>query len=427
MLKTRATRYAAAKHSRQRLILPRLHVYEMVYSHCLRNGRCVCSSTALISLIYYNNHYGGLPKTKVFLYHSSELDPQALAALNIFRSLNRTSSHVLITDSTVAELYLTRLLACFEGLQIRLHPIVTTPGELTKSIQTYAKLLGQCAAFGLDRESSVISFGGGVVKDLAGFLASTLYRGLNLVHIPMTLLAQVDAAIDCNQSINLPTGKNLAGTWYSPSEIWVNTAFLRSLDERWIRDGLSESIKIALCHSPKFLDLLNEAAVSDLDWLGRIIYTSVSLKTETLKGESETEDAVKQYGHTIGHAIEHLSAGGLGHGESIAIGMCISAELGLLAGLSDSITLEKHYRIFRRLALPTQIPEYQVADQILAQIRFDKHFLKGEMYAPTLKCVGTFAHSETGSTMVPFSEDLILLALKRNETRRHATRNGCKL
>ncbi|CAO2657095.1 Nn.00g058980.m01.CDS01 [Neocucurbitaria sp. VM-36] len=380
-----------------------------------------------MSLRYYNNHYSGLPRTKVLLYHSSELDPKALTALNIFSSLNKRSNHVLITDSTVAELYLARLLTCFSGLQMRIHPIVINPGELTKSIQTYVKLLGQCAALGLDRESSVISFGGGVVKDLAGFLASTLYRGLNLVHIPTTLLAQVDAAVDCNQSINLPTGKNLVGTWYSPSEIWINTAFLQSLDERWIRDGLSESIKIALCHSPDFLDLLDEAAVSDSDWLGRVVATSVSLKTETLKGESETEDAIKQYGHTIGHAIEHLSAGTLGHGESIAIGMCVNAEIGLLAGLSDSMTLEKHYKIFQRLALPTVIPEYQDPSQVLAQIRFDKFFLKGGMYAPTLNCLGAFAHSETGSPMIQFSEDLILLALKRNSTRRQRKKNACKL
>jgi 3-dehydroquinate synthase len=339
----------------------------------------------------------------------------------MFSSLVKTSEHVLITDSNVAELYLVQLIECLEGLHIRAHPIIVTAGEQTKTLQTYTNLAGHCAGFGLDKESTVMSFGGGVVKDLAGFLASTFLRGLNLVHIPTTMLAQVDAAIDWKQAINLPQGKNLIGSMYSPSEIWVNAAFLRTLDERWIRDGLGESVKVALCRSLAFLDLLAQAALSDSGWTSRVVDASVSLKIENLNRESQSEEAVKQYGHAIGHAVEHLSSGSLGHGESIAIGMCVSAELASLAGLTDTITVQKHYDVFEKLELPTRLPEDQHPSRVWAQIRFDKHFLRGEMYAPVLKCVGTLVENEEGQFMIPFSQDIVLQALDQNKTRSVAT------
>ncbi|KAI4134784.1 MAG: hypothetical protein LQ347_001231 [Umbilicaria vellea] len=367
-----------------------------------------------MSLRYYENYHRGLPETKVLLLHSEELDSVILESFGIFSSVGKESKHVLITDHAVASLYLLQLDACLQKLNIRVHPIIVGAGEEFKTLQTFTTILKDCASCGLDKESTVISFGGGVVKDLAGFLASTLFRGVNLVHIPTTLLAQVDAAVDWKQALNLSEGKNLIGSMYSPSEVWVNTAFLRSLNQRWIRDGLAESIKIALCRSSDFLDLLMEASISNSAWLAQIVDTSVSLKVKTMRRDSEPDEAVKQYGHAIGHAIEHLSSGRLGHGESIAIGMCVSAELGMLAGLTDDITVQKHYEVFGKLSLPTKVPNDQSHRMIWEKVRFDKHYLRESMYAPIVKSVGKMVTSEEQKCMIPFSESMVLHALEQN-------------
>jgi 3-dehydroquinate synthase len=163
-------------------------------------------------------------------------------------------------------------------MEIVVHPIIVLAGEQAKTLETYSTVVGACADIGLDKESTVISFGGGVVKDLARFPASTLYRGVNFVHIPTTVLAQVDAAIGWKQAINLSQEKNLVGSMYSLREIWVNARFLHTLDDRWIRDGLSESVKVALCRSSTFLNLLAEANTSSTDWLVRVVDISISLK-----------------------------------------------------------------------------------------------------------------------------------------------------
>ncbi|KAI4104624.1 MAG: hypothetical protein L6R37_003145 [Teloschistes peruensis] len=117
--------------------------------------------------------------------------------------------------------------------------ISITPGEQSKSISMYLNLLNQAIDAGTDRSSTVISLGGGVVKDLPGIVAATLYRGVDLIHIPTTLLAQLDGTIDFNQAVNMPQGKNLVGTYYVASVVWINTIFLQTLDDRRVRDGLS--------------------------------------------------------------------------------------------------------------------------------------------------------------------------------------------
>jgi 3-dehydroquinate synthase len=122
--------------------------------------------------------------------------------------------------------------------------------------------------------------------------------------------------------------------------------------------------------------------VRDFALLEKVVDVSNPLKIETMRGQTDWKDAVKQYGHIPGHAVEHLSTGTLGHGELMAIGMCISAELGLLADVSDSETLERHYDIFTRMGLRTRIPDGQSPWDVLRQIRNDKNYIGGKMYAP---------------------------------------------
>lgn len=362
-----------------------------------------------------DNFNPGLPDTRVLLYHSFDLDPSKVKQLRMFATISKGSNNLVITDATVADLHLEALKACLKGLSIQFEVHIVEPGEKAKTIGTFTSIVNRCAGFAFDKKSTIIGFGGGVVKDIAGFLASTLFRGVNLIQIPTTVLNQVDAAIDWKQALNLPHGKNLIGSMYSPSEIWVNAAFARTLEDRFLKDGLSESIKIALCRDARFLDVLLEARIHDEVWLAAVVERSAMLKTETMKRDSDPDDGVKQYGHAVGHAVEHLAAGAYGHGEAIAIGMCVTAELALLAGYSDAETVEWHYKAFGRYDLPTKIPEWLTSEQAWAQIKFDKYFLHDKMYSLVLKTVGDAVEDDQGRGMLPFPKELVIRAIDKNK------------
>jgi 3-dehydroquinate synthase len=369
-----------------------------------------------MSWISCENFNPGLPDTKVLLYNNVSLDPTTLRNHGLFRSVVRTSNHVLVTDTNVAKLYVDDLQACLKALDIHAQVYVLQPGDASKSIADYSALLEQCAGFKLDKASTVIAFGGGVVGDVAGFLASTLFRGVNFVNIPTTVLNQVDAAIDWKKGLNLPWGKNMIGCMYSPAEVWVNAAFLRTLDERQTRDGISECIKMALCLSTSYLDNLLEARIHDEEWLAVIINESAAFKTELMKRDNQHVEGVKQYGHAVGHAVEHLSKrrSGYGHGEAIAIGMCITAEMALITGHCDQETVDAHYEAFRKHQLPTTVPDWLTSEEIWAQTTTDKHFLNGEMYTMIVTRIGTTAEDTKGRAMLPFGKDIVIQALQNN-------------
>ena len=375
-----------------------------------------------MSILEFKNPYQGLPPTKVSLLHDFNLDATALANVGFFSSVDRESTHILLTDSNVASSMLDELKRLLNSCRIKIHTIIVAPGEASRTIQAYTHVLDSCAGIGIAKESTVIGVGGGVIKDLSGFLASTLLRGLNLVLIPTTVLAQVDAAIDWRHSLNLPHGKNLIGSILAPAEILINAGFLKSLNDRWIRDGLAESIKIALCQSPDFLTLLGEATPSDFTWLSRVIDISVSEKVIAMNRDSSSDQAMLVYGHAIGHAIEHLAEGELGHGEAISIGMCVTAELSSLAGLSDEMTLQAHYDIFTRFGLPTIVPDKYDLDQVWTVIRADKRFRGHQMCAPSLKTVGTLVVDDAGKCFLPFGEEMVLRALELNRSHGKTTR-----
>lgn len=364
-----------------------------------------------------DNFNPGMPDTKVFLHNTAVLSPTELKQHGMFDTVVRTSNHVLVSDTNVAKIYLDDLLACLQGMGINAHPYIVKPGDASKSLETYNTMLEQCVGFKLDKASSIIAFGGGVVGDVAGFLASTLFRGVNFVNIPTTVLNQVDAAIDWKKGLNLPYGKNMIGCMHSPAEVWVNSAFLRTLDDRYIKDGLSECVKMALCQSTNLLDNLLQAEFHDEEWMANVVNESAYLKTGLMKRNSEYVEGVKQYGHAVGHAVEHLSKKthyAYGHGEAIAIGMCVTAELALITGLSDEATLQAHYDTFNMLNLPTKVPEYLTSEAVWAQTQTDKHYVRGEMFCMVVKRVGTHVENDKGLSMLGFGGDVVLQALENN-------------
>jgi 3-dehydroquinate synthase len=354
---------------------------------------------------------------------------QKLDHLGVFDGIRKESKHLLITDKNVEKLYLRTVLKGIEQAGCSVRTLIVPANESSKSFKWYAHLVEKALDYGFDKHSVIFSLGGGVVNNLAGLLASTLYRGIGLIHFPTSLLAQVDAAIDFKQAINFDHGKNLIGSYYPASKIVVDPIVLRTLDVRLIRDGLAESIKHAICQDTPFLSYIfsNSECLTDPEFLYEVVTKSIALKLEVMRGDldSDYDETLKQYGHAIGHAVEHLSEGDLYHGEAIAIGMCVSAEIALLLGLSDEETLDQHYNVFQRIGLPTTVPEAFSLSDLWEKIRYDKHFLSGRAYMGLVRTAGVMAPTDNGNFGHYIEKSVIFEAIEKN--RQQGKRNSSRI
>jgi len=344
-----------------------------------------------------------------------------LKSLVIFSKIRKESKHILITDENVDLLYSDLVITQLNEMGYEILKLVVPPYDKSKNIDLYKDLVEKCLLYRFDKESFIFSLGGGVVNNIAGFLASTLYRGIGLVHFPTSMLSQVDAAIDFKQAINFKFGKNLVGSYYPASAIIVDPTLLFSLGQRFINDGLAESIKHALCQDLNFYNYLieNKSNLDDEKVLDYIVNKSIKLKLELMNDdlENDRDETIKQYGHAVGHAIEHLSDGEIYHGEAIAIGMCVSSELALLLGLSDEKNRDLHYSIFNKYNLPTVVPRKYSFDELWNKMKYDKHSLNGKIYTGILENIGSMPITETGEYGHYIQKDLLRQAIDKNQQR----------
>lgn len=308
----------------------------------------------------------------------------------------KTSWHFLITDRNVRKLYASQLLTFLKRNKLKVKEIVIAPGERSKSLSTYKRLINSIMTLEVDRDSCIIALGGGVVNNAAGFVASTLYRGIGLIQIPTTLLAQLDAAIDFKQAINSLYGKNHLGSYYSASTVVVDPDLLQTLPLRQLRSGLGEAIKHALIEDQQLFSYLERYSgdIREKEFLDAVVVRTVQLKVSLLNRSHDEKDLemLPQYGHAIGHALEHLSHYKLLHGEAIAIGMCIMSEVANMLKVSSEFVMQKHYEIMSKFKLPASIPEYISDRRILAAIRHDKYFLGG-LRSVLASSVGSIANT----------------------------------
>lgn len=299
---------------------------------------------------------------------------------------------VIITDDTVKELFghqLAKQLDC---------PLLNFPhGEENKTLETVQALCKQLVALGVNRRTTLITLGGGLVGDLAGFTASCYMRGLTLIHIPTTLLAMVDSSIGGKVGVNLPEGKNLIGAFYQPKDVIIPLEALRTLPDRELHSGLSEVIKYAVIGNPSFFEWLEENLSAllrkDLSALRYAIKQCTDQKLHVVSLD-EKEGNLRQilnYGHTIGHALESLTRyTRYTHGEAIAFGMKIEGQIaGALTGFS-------HNDLTRQNRLLDQIhPRFQAAhlgrtEWIEAMMR-DKKIVSNHVICALPSCIGKMA------------------------------------
>lgn len=276
-----------------------------------------------------------------------------------------------VSETNVEPLYMGKVKKSLEDAGFQVHTFVFEAGEKSKNINTIAGMWGTMAKAGFTRTDAVVALGGGVTGDMAGFAASTFLRGIEVVQIPTSLLAQVDASVGGKTGIDLPEGKNQVGAFFQPSMVIEDTDCLKTLPEDKFIEGLGEVIKYAFIMDEDLYDVLSgyqdkDALQGDAATLTEIVKACVADKVEVIE-EDEHDTGRRQtlnYGHTIGHVIERDSNYTKDHGICVAKGMGIMTDACLANGLMDKDTHDKMIDLIRSYRLPSEddiTPEEAVA------------------------------------------------------------------
>lgn len=269
----------------------------------------------------------------------------------------------LVSDTIVGTYYGERIQRSLEEAGFTVLPLLLPPGETTKTLNTAAELYRHLAQGGVGRDGVLIGLGGGVVLDLAGFVAATYMRGIAFVSIPTTLLAMVDAAIGGKTGVDLPEGKNLVGAFYPPHLLLIDPTTLNTLPPAEWRNGMAEVVKAALIGDPGLWQQLVDnparwATKPEEEVLLTLLSRSIAVKTRIVEHdplETRGEREWLNLGHTFGHAFERISGYQVPHGEAVAAGLVAAAVLsGRLGLLEESELPEQLERVLRGLGLPTR-------------------------------------------------------------------------
>ena len=299
---------------------------------------------------------------------------------------------LIVSNTTVAPLYLPRLRAAFAGRT--LEECILPDGEATKTLDTLARIYDRLAAARINRDGAVLALGGGVVGDIAGLAAATWQRGIACAQLPTTLLAQVDASIGGKTAVNHPAGKNLIGAFHQPCVVVADLDTLGSLPDRELKAGLAEVIKCALIRDASFLDWLERELPRllgrDPAALAEAIGRACAIKA-ALVAEDERESgarALLNLGHTFAHAIE--TAAGYGewlHGEAVAIGLVLAAETSQRLGWLDRPQVARVRALIERAGLPVRAPRIGL-ERTYELMALDKKVEGGRIRLVLLKSLG---------------------------------------
>jgi 3-dehydroquinate synthase len=291
----------------------------------------------------------------------------------------------VVTNVTVAPLYLETLTAPLKAAGVNVTPIILPDGESYKNSDTLNLIYDALLQNRCDRNTTLIALGGGVVGDLAGYAAATYLRGVPFIQIPTTLLAQVDSSVGGKTGINHPLGKNMIGAFYQPQLVLADISTLDTLPARELSAGLAEVIKYGLIRDLPFFEWLEEnmPALVSLDEaaLGHAIYRSCANKAEVVSADEREagERALLNLGHTFGHAIENAMGYGVWlHGEAVAAGTMLAADLSRRMGWLSEDDYARMLHIMEAAALPVQAPALGV-DRYLELMGLDKKVQDGKI------------------------------------------------
>ncbi len=300
---------------------------------------------------------------------------------------------VVIADAAVLEPHAAKVIATLAAAGVAAETIAVPSGEASKSVAEAGRLWEECARLAVDRGTQIVAVGGGVIGDLAGFVAATFARGLPVWQVPTTLVAQVDSAIGGKTGINLRHGKNLVGAFWQPRGVFADTDSLATLPRREYVSGLAEVVKYGMILDAEFFAWLEANATGILarqpEPLVHVVERSAALKAHVVERDEHERTglrAVLNYGHTFAHAFEAAAGyGTLLHGEAVSIGMAAAARLAEMLGRIGPDIVARQDRLLESLELPTDLGAFQkhaptaTADDLLSIMARDKKTLDGRL------------------------------------------------
>jgi 3-dehydroquinate synthase len=328
------------------------------------------------------------PQSKLVVEHSAGECPIYIDSgwlPGIADAIGRSTPRcAVITDANVEKLYAAEFFQSLNQQSSQCVLLTIAPGESSKSLDTAIDLYQQLLSAGIDRQSTIVALGGGVVGDLAGFVAATWQRGIRLIQVPTSLLAQVDSSVGGKTGVNLPSAKNVVGAFWQPQEVYIDTKLAGTLPDVEYTSGLAEVVKYgAILDDHLFASL--ESRVEQLNRrdpqvLVDIVLRCCQLKASVVKrDERETtgQRAILNYGHTFGHAIESVFGyGKYPHGHAVSIGMMAAARLAQAMGRVDEDFVERQCNLLTALQIPTRFPAERHAE-VIEVMKHDKKAIDG--------------------------------------------------
>jgi len=291
----------------------------------------------------------------------------------------------IVTDNVVSIKTKTIMDRALKSLSNDIFYVVVPASEKSKSIETFSETINKISKKTKNHKPLIIALGGGVVGDLAGFIAATYRRGVPFIQIPTTLLAQVDSSIGGKVAIDLPEGKNLIGSFYQPKEVIIDPDFLKTLPKRQIINGMAEVIKYGIISDKSFFEYLEDNIQKALSLnnkvIEHIIYKCAKAKAMVVERDEFDEKDIRiklNFGHTLGHAIETASAysGEYNHGESVAIGMILASDIALRLDMLKMKDFIRIKNLIKKAGLPTMCKGVSL-NEIKKSYGYDKKFIKG--------------------------------------------------
>ncbi|MCL6471961.1 MAG: 3-dehydroquinate synthase [Firmicutes bacterium] len=292
----------------------------------------------------------------------------------------------IITNSTVWDLYGNQITESLISEAVDYELILVPDGENAKSLSIAERIYGELISKGFERKDVIIACGGGVVGDLAGFVAATYERGVPFVQVPTTLLAQVDSSVGGKVAVNHELGKNMIGAFYQPSFVYIDVATLKTLPATEFSGGMAEVIKYAFIKGEPLLSLVKENKQKildkEMDTLAEVVKMCCAIKG-TIVEQDERDAGIRaylNYGHTLAHAIESITKYDYPHGQAVAIGMVFAARLGQRLGMLTEADVELHRRLISAYGLPASISSAKPEDLVRVMKRDKKRVGGGHIF-----------------------------------------------
>jgi 3-dehydroquinate synthase len=354
-----------------------------------------------------------LPSYRVLIARGALTDVGRIAA-----STTRAHRYALVADSNVAPLYAARVRSALGEGRTQLYTIPA--GEEQKTRATWSSLTDAMLGDGFGRDAAVVALGGGVIGDLAGFVAATYMRGIPFIQLPTTLLAMIDASIGGKTGVDTPLGKNLVGAFHHPAAVIADPDVLRTVPGEHLRAGLAEALKHGVIADAAYFDDVVGAAPEIVSGsraataaLERIVVRSIAIKADVVRRD-EREGGVRKtlnFGHTIGHAIELRSDYKMLHGEAVAVGMVLESRVAERLGVAEPGTSDRVRDAIERTGLPATRPADQSPDEILSATRGDKKARAGVVEYALPTRIGAMAGADHGWG-VPVADEIVLEVLR---------------